>query len=75
MEGRCSSCISERFATLLSAAGSAPSSPAVLRKIDAPEAKPLDLLDAAGGSVAKRALPLAALLALVLIVLGLRRRK
>ncbi len=49
--------------------------PTTLRKIDAPEAKPLDLLDAAGGSVAKRALPLAALLALVLIVLGLRRRR
>ena len=58
-----------------SKAGTAPSAPPVLRKIDAPEAKPLDLLDAAGGSVAKRALPLAALLALLLIALGLRRRK
>ncbi len=43
-----------------------------IRKIDAPEAKPLDLLDAAGGSVAKRALPLVVLF--VVLVLLLRRR-
>lgn len=51
------------------------SAPTTLRRIDSPEAKPLDLLDAAGGSVAKRMLPIAALVAVVIIVLGLRRRK
>ena len=62
-----------------SAATTAPptstSAPATLRRIDSPEAKPLDLLDAAGGSVAKRMLPIASLVAVVIIVLGLRRRK
>ncbi len=63
------------------AAGSVPASsepavtpPPTLRKIDAPEAKPLDLLDAAGNSLAKRALPVAALLAILLLILRLRKR-
>jgi carbon monoxide dehydrogenase subunit G len=43
------------------------------RRIDAPEAEPLDLLAVAGGSTAKRLLPLAGVLALVVAVL-LRRR-
>ena len=53
---------------------SAPTGP---RKIDAPEAKPVDLMDAAGGSVAKRAAPVLAFIALLwlLRVLIRRRRK
>ena len=37
-----------------------------VRKIDAPEAKPIDLLDAAGAPILKRALPVVAVLAVVL---------
>ena len=47
------------------------------RKIDSPEAKPVDLMDAAGGSVAKRAAPVLAVIAVlwVLRVLLKRRKK
>ncbi|MCB0990373.1 MAG: SRPBCC family protein [Acidimicrobiales bacterium] len=48
----------------------APSGP---RKIDMPEAKPVDLLDTAGAPVLKRAAPL--LVALIVLLLVLRRRK
>jgi hypothetical protein len=48
-------------------------SPAV-RKIDAPEAAPVNLLDAAGGSVAKRALPVLAVVAVILALILWRRR-
>ena len=52
----------------------APSAP---RRIDSPEAKPVDLLDAAGGSVAKRAAPVLIVIALLwlLRVLVKRRKK
>jgi carbon monoxide dehydrogenase subunit G len=46
-----------------------------VRRIDAPEAEPVDLLDAAGGSVAKRLLPVVGIgLALAVVVLLRRRR-
>jgi uncharacterized protein len=56
-----------------------PAAAAGARRIDAPEAKPVDLLDAAGGSVAKRILPfvggLAAFVALLLLLRRGRRRR
>ena len=46
------------------------------RKIDSPEAKPVDLVDAAGGSVAKRAAPVLAVIAVLwLLRVFLKRRK
>jgi len=44
------------------------------RFIDSPEAKPVDLLDAAGGSMLKRVVPFLFLVA-ILLVLGRRRRR
>jgi len=45
------------------------------RKIDSPEPEPVDLLDAAGGTVAKRLLPLlGGAAAVVVLVVALRRR-
>ena len=49
--------------------------PTVTRKIDSPKAEPVDLMAAAGGSVAKRALPLAGLVAFLLLLLRRRRRR
>lgn len=46
--------------------------PEGVRRIEGPVAQPVDLFETAGSSVAKRAIP--ALVALLLIVLGLRRR-
>ena len=43
------------------------------RRIHSPEAEPLDLLAVAGGSTAKRLLPAAGLVALILIVMARRR--
>ena len=46
------------------------------RKIDSPEAKPVDLLDTAGSSVAKRAAPVLAVIAVLwLLRVLLKRRK
>jgi carbon monoxide dehydrogenase subunit G len=45
------------------------------RLIDSPEAQPVDLLDAAGGSMAKRFAPVAVVLAIVLILRRRRRRR
>lgn len=45
------------------------------RRIDSPEAEPLDLLAVAGGSTVKRLLPLAGVVALVLTVLLRRARR
>jgi len=46
------------------------------RRIDAPEASPVDLLGTAGVPVAKRLLPaLAAVIALLVVVLGLKHRR
>lgn len=44
------------------------------RKINSPEPEPVDLLDAAGGSVAKRAVPVGAGVLVLVVVLLLRRR-
>ena len=57
------------------ATAASPASAPVVRKVDMAAAKPVDLLDAAGGSVAKRALPLAGLLVFVLVILRARRRR
>lgn len=45
------------------------------RRIESPEAEPLDLLAAAGGSTIKRVLPALGVFLLVLLVLGRRRRR
>lgn len=45
------------------------------RLIDAPERPPVDLLDAAGGSIARRAGPVLLLLAVLLLVRRLRHRR
>ena len=54
--------------------GSAPSQPTV-RKIDQPEAAPLDLAEVAGGAMLKRLLPVLGVVALVLLVVMRRRRR
>jgi carbon monoxide dehydrogenase subunit G len=51
-----------------------PSSDGV-RKIDQPAPKPVDLLDAAGAPVAKRAIPVAIFFLLLLLLRGRRRRR
>ena len=48
--------------------------PAV-RRIEAPEAEPIDLIETAGPSALKRALPLLGLVVAVIVILGLRRRR
>jgi hypothetical protein len=45
-----------------------------VRKIDGPEAEPVDLLAVAGGSTLKRLLPVAGVVVVLLVILGLRRR-
>lgn len=55
---------------------SSPSAPSAPRVIAAAEAEPIDLLDAAGGSVAKRAAPFLGVLAVLwLLRVLIRRRK
>jgi carbon monoxide dehydrogenase subunit G len=55
--------------------GSTPSAPeGTIRRIDSGPAAPVDLLDAAGGSVARRAIP-AFVAAILLILLAMRRRR
>jgi len=46
-----------------------------VRKIDAPEAAPVDLVDAAGGAAAKRVVPLVVIVLVVVFVLRRRRRR
>ena len=53
--------------------GSAPSQPTV-RKIDQPEAAPLDLANVAGGAMLKRLLPVVGIVGLVLFIFLRRRR-
>ena len=62
-------------ATSAPGSGAAAQQAPAVRKISAPEAKPVDLLGAAGGSVAKRLLPLAGLAALVFVLVMWRRRR
>ena len=46
-----------------------------VRRIDAPEAEPIDLFGAAGHSTLKRVLPLLGLVVVIIVILGLRRRR
>ena len=46
-----------------------------IRKIDSPEAEPVDLMDAAGGAVAKRLIPVFAGVTFLAILIWLLRRK
>jgi carbon monoxide dehydrogenase subunit G len=46
-----------------------------IRKIDGPVAAPVDLFETAGSPLLKRALPLLGLVAVVLVFMGLRRRR
>jgi len=55
--------------------GDTPADPSARRVIDSPERPPVDLLDAAGGSVLRRAGPLVVALAVVLFLRRLRRRR
>jgi carbon monoxide dehydrogenase subunit G len=56
--------------------GSTPAAPATaVRKIDHPEPAPVDLIDTAGGSIAKRVGPIVALMALLFVLLRRRRRR
>ncbi len=45
------------------------------RKIDSPEAQPVDLLDSAGGAVAKRVVPIVIVLVALLTLRALRKRR
>ena len=45
------------------------------RKIDSPAATPIDLLDAAGGSMLRRALPAVGVVVLLLLILRALRRR
>ena len=49
--------------------------PSGVRVIDSPEAEPVDLMDAAGGAVAKRLVPVLAGVTLLVILIWLFRRK
>jgi carbon monoxide dehydrogenase subunit G len=56
-------------------AGSAPPASSGVRVIDSPEAQPVDLMDAAGGALAKRLVPLLAGVTLLAILIWVFRRK
>jgi carbon monoxide dehydrogenase subunit G len=57
-------------------APAAPTEPSGARRIEGPEAQPIDLLDTAGGSVAKRAGPVLVVIALLwLLRVLIKRRK
>ncbi|MEX2100297.1 MAG: SRPBCC family protein [Acidimicrobiia bacterium] len=45
------------------------------RKIDSPEAQPVDLLDSAGGAVAKRVVPIVIVVVALLLLRSLRKRR
>jgi len=53
----------------------APSPPSGARRVDHPDPKPVNLLDAAGGSVIKRFAPFAGVVAIVLVLVAWRRRR
>jgi uncharacterized protein len=57
------------------AADATPTAPSGSRRIDGPEARPVDLIEAAGGSVAKRVGPAVAVVALLWLLRQLLRRK
>jgi uncharacterized protein len=56
-------------------AAAAPANNDGVRVIDSPEAEPVDLMDAAGGAVAKRLVPVLAGVTLLVILIWLFRRK
>ena len=66
---------SEANAAAVAAETAAPVQPSGPRKIDAPEAKPVDLLDAAGAPIAKRLAPVAILLLVLFVLLRGRRHR
>ncbi len=47
----------------------------VVRRIDAPEAQPIDLFEAAGSSTLKRVLPLVGVVVAIVVIVSLRRRR
>ena len=49
--------------------------PGLVRVVNSPEAEPVDLMDAAGGAVAKRLVPVLAGVTLLVILIWLFRRK
>lgn len=55
-------------------AGPAPAIEAGVRTIDSPEAEPVDLIEAAGGALAKRLVPLVTGIGLVVVLIWLFRR-
>jgi uncharacterized protein len=57
------------------APSAAPADPSARRVIDSPERPPVDLLEAAGGSVLRRAAPFLVALAVVLLLRRRRRRR
>jgi carbon monoxide dehydrogenase subunit G len=58
------------------AATQAPATPSGARRVESAEAQPIDLLDTAGGSVAKRAAPVLGVIAILwLLRVLIRRRK
>jgi hypothetical protein len=56
-------------------AAAPPANEGGVRVIDSPEAEPVDLMDAAGGAVAKRLVPVLAGVTLLAILIWLFRRK
>jgi carbon monoxide dehydrogenase subunit G len=52
-----------------------PTDPSAVRVIDSPEATPIDLLDTAGSSVARRAIPAIGILLLLIVVIRVLRRR
>ena len=55
--------------------GSAPAAAPTVRKINQPEAEPVNLIDTAGSSVAKRLAPVVAVVVVSVVVLRRRRRR
>jgi carbon monoxide dehydrogenase subunit G len=55
--------------------GNGPAPTGEIRQVSGPEAEPVDLLSVAGGSTAKRLIPVAVLVVIMLIVLGRRRAR
>ena len=57
------------------ASGNGADATATIRRVDAPEAEPVDLLAVAGGSTVKRLAPVAVAVLVILIVVGRRRAR
>jgi carbon monoxide dehydrogenase subunit G len=57
------------------ASASAPAESTGVRKIDSPEAQPVDLFDTAGNAVAKRVIPIVVALVALLALRAMRRRR